>query len=44
MATVPVSSAASPLPLQIDALVQQLKQDPKNVFIEIEGHTEHAHR
>ena len=25
---------------RIDELVQQLKQDPKNVFIEIEGHTD----
>lgn len=27
---------------QIDALVQQLKQDPKNVYIEIEGHTDNV--
>ena len=25
---------------RIDQMVQQLKQDPKNVFIEIEGHTD----
>jgi outer membrane protein OmpA-like peptidoglycan-associated protein len=25
---------------RIDAMVQQLKQDPKNVYIEIEGHTD----
>ena len=28
--------------MQIDAMVQQLKQDPKNVFIEIEGHTDNV--
>jgi outer membrane protein OmpA-like peptidoglycan-associated protein len=27
---------------RIDQLVQQLKQDPKNVFIEIEGHTDNV--
>jgi outer membrane protein OmpA-like peptidoglycan-associated protein len=27
---------------KLDALVQQLKQDPKNVFIEIEGHTDNV--
>ena len=27
---------------RIDELVQQLKQDPKNVFIEIEGHTDNV--
>jgi len=27
---------------KIDELVQQLKQDPKNVFIEIEGHTDNV--
>ena len=27
---------------QIDAMVQQLKQDPKNVYIEIEGHTDNV--
>jgi outer membrane protein OmpA-like peptidoglycan-associated protein len=27
---------------KIDQLVQQLKQDPKNVFIEIEGHTDNV--
>jgi outer membrane protein OmpA-like peptidoglycan-associated protein len=27
---------------RIDAMVQQLKQDPKNVFIEIEGHTDNV--
>ena len=26
----------------IDSMVQQLKQDPKNVFIEIEGHTDNV--
>jgi len=28
--------------LAIDQMVQQLKQDPKNVFIEIEGHTDNV--
>src|SRR5262245_8408415 len=28
--------------LKIDELVSQLKQDPKNVFIEIEGHTDNV--
>jgi outer membrane protein OmpA-like peptidoglycan-associated protein len=28
--------------MQIDAMVQQLKQDPKNIFIEIEGHTDNV--
>ena len=28
--------------MQIDAMVQQLKQDPKNVYIEIEGHTDNT--
>jgi peptidoglycan-associated lipoprotein len=28
--------------MRIDAMVQQLKQDPKNVFIEIEGHTDNV--
>jgi peptidoglycan-associated lipoprotein len=27
---------------KLDELVQQLKQDPKNVFIEIEGHTDNV--
>src|SRR5207249_10784307 len=27
---------------RIDAMVQQLKEDPKNVFIEIEGHTDNV--
>ena len=27
---------------RIDQMVQQLKQDPKNVFIEIEGHTDNV--
>ena len=27
---------------RIDSMVQQLKQDPKNVFIEIEGHTDNV--
>jgi outer membrane protein OmpA-like peptidoglycan-associated protein len=27
---------------RIDTMVQQLKQDPKNVFIEIEGHTDNV--
>jgi peptidoglycan-associated lipoprotein len=27
---------------KIDEMVQQLKQDPKNVFIEIEGHTDNV--
>jgi outer membrane protein OmpA-like peptidoglycan-associated protein len=27
---------------KIDSLVAQLKQDPKNVFIEIEGHTDNV--
>jgi len=27
---------------KIDAMVQQLKQDPKNVYIEIEGHTDNV--
>src|SRR5436305_400819 len=27
---------------KIDQMVQQLKQDPKNVFIEIEGHTDNV--
>jgi outer membrane protein OmpA-like peptidoglycan-associated protein len=27
---------------QIDAMVAQLKQDPKNVYIEIEGHTDNV--
>lgn len=27
---------------RIDAMVQQLKQDPKNVYIEIEGHTDNV--
>jgi outer membrane protein OmpA-like peptidoglycan-associated protein len=29
-------------PQKIDEMVQQLKQDPKNVFIEIEGHTDNV--
>ena len=28
--------------MKIDEMVQQLKQDPKNVFIEIEGHTDNV--
>jgi outer membrane protein OmpA-like peptidoglycan-associated protein len=28
--------------MRIDEMVQQLKQDPKNVFIEIEGHTDNV--
>jgi outer membrane protein OmpA-like peptidoglycan-associated protein len=28
--------------LSIDAMVQQLKQDPKNIYIEIEGHTDNV--
>jgi len=27
---------------KLDGIVQQLKQDPKNVFIEIEGHTDNV--
>ena len=40
------SSARPSLPdeakTKIDQMVQQLKQDPKNVFIEIEGHTDNV--
>jgi len=28
--------------MRIDQMVQQLKQDPKNVFIEVEGHTDNV--
>jgi outer membrane protein OmpA-like peptidoglycan-associated protein len=28
--------------MKIDQMVQQLKQDPKNIFIEIEGHTDNT--
>jgi peptidoglycan-associated lipoprotein len=28
--------------MKIDAMVQQLKQDPKNVYLEIEGHTDNV--
>ena len=28
--------------MKIDAMVQQLKQDPKNIYLEIEGHTDNV--
>jgi outer membrane protein OmpA-like peptidoglycan-associated protein len=36
------SSLPDEAKMQIDAMVQQLKQDPKNVYIEIEGHTDNT--